>query len=92
MCLIFIEENSNESGKCAVVNTLNGCTRKSGDDSDGSLPRADSALSNESTTSSQVNTLFVELLKGFLVVDVSATGRASWIIVLRSDWDWRGQH
>uniref|UniRef100_A0A914RLF7 Uncharacterized protein n=1 Tax=Parascaris equorum TaxID=6256 RepID=A0A914RLF7_PAREQ len=35
------EENSNESGKCAVVNTLNGCTRKSGDDSDGSLPRAD---------------------------------------------------
>uniref|UniRef100_A0A9J2PT92 MIF4G domain-containing protein n=1 Tax=Ascaris lumbricoides TaxID=6252 RepID=A0A9J2PT92_ASCLU len=47
------EENSNESGKCAVVNTLNGCTRKSGDDSDGSLPRADSALSNESTTSSQ---------------------------------------
>uniref|UniRef100_A0A915BE25 MIF4G domain-containing protein n=2 Tax=Parascaris univalens TaxID=6257 RepID=A0A915BE25_PARUN len=50
------EENSNESGKCAVVNTLNGCTRKSGDDSDGSLPRADSALSNESTTSSQRST------------------------------------
>uniref|UniRef100_A0A183U448 RPAP3_C domain-containing protein n=1 Tax=Toxocara canis TaxID=6265 RepID=A0A183U448_TOXCA len=47
------EENNNESGKCAVANTLNGCTRKRADDSDGSLPRADSALSNDSTTSSQ---------------------------------------
>ncbi|MFH4974379.1 hypothetical protein AB6A40_001088 [Gnathostoma spinigerum] len=48
-----IEENNNEPSECVSSCTLNGCTRKSSDESDGVMSRADSRLSNDSSNSSK---------------------------------------
>ncbi|VDD87694.1 unnamed protein product [Enterobius vermicularis] len=47
-----LSEENNTSSRSTFGATLNECTRKSTEESDGSLPRTDSALSNDSSNSS----------------------------------------